>query len=331
MVRLPARATRSTGFTLLELVIVMILLGVIAGLGVASYDNFAPGNRAVSSSVQTFLESSRDQARISGHPVVVEVQYEAEYDTDRLVRRVQRPRMEAGFEPAHQRREGVMPDGAAVLGASGRYGAALDLRAGGNATVGDGESLPDTRNGYVLEFHFLDEGSGGARLFEWDNLVEIRTGRGGDLVASVRAGEGEYFSDVRVDVPPGLLEPGRWHLLQLRVEDAQAEVRIDGTVAVVQAIPPVFGSPEGPPRFGDPDDAFHGLVDEFTFRARAVENGPELRSGIRIRLGSERLVFDRHGRLDATVHGSGVPVEMQEFDETFDSFVVGRFTEEVMP
>lgn len=331
MLRLPARGPRNTGFTLMELIVVMVLLGIIAGLGVASYDRFDPGNRAVLSSAQTFLESSRDQARVSGHPVTIEVRQDGIDGSDRLLRWVQRTSLEATFEPIRQAREGVIPEGAAAMGALGRFGAALDLREGGLASIGDGRSIPDTSHGYVLEFHYLDLGAGEALLFEWDDLISIRTGPAGDLVLQVNAGEGQYFSDARIDVPPGSLEPERWHLVQVRVQDASVQVKIDGRQLVVESIPPEFGRPSESPRFGDPDDTFQGLIDEFVFRTRVRENGPEFRGGIRALFGVPQIVLDRHGLLDSAVHQAGVPVELQEFDETFASFVVGRFTEEVQP
>ena len=98
-----------------------------------------------------------------------------------------------------------------------------------------------------------------------------------------------------------------------------------------ESIPPEFGRPSESPRFGDPDDTFQGLIDEFVFRTRVRENGPEFRGGIRALFGVPQIVLDRHGLLDSAVHQAGVPVELQEFDETFASFVVGRFTEEVQP
>ena len=322
---------RASGFTLLEMVVVMILLGIIAGIGVATYDRFDPGNRGALSSVQTFLETSRDQARVSGHPVVVEVQAGDETGGDRLRRRVQRAQLEATFEPARQTREGVQLNGAAHLGTRGRFGAALDLRDGGTASLGGGEEIPRTRDGYALELHFLDEGEGDAVLFEWSDLIEVRTGQAGDLVLQVRVGEGEFFQDARIDVPPGHLPPGEWHKLAVRVADGTVEVHLDGRLVLRDDVPPEIGTPSGAPRFGDPDDTFRGLIDEFTFRSRVTENGPQLRADFRVLLGVPQLVFDRYGLLDPAVHASGVPVELTEFDEVFASFVVGRFTEEVQP
>jgi len=322
---------RDAGFTLLELIVVMVLLGIIAGIGVASYDRFDPGNRGALNSVQTFLETSRDQARVSGHDVLVEVQRGSVEEGERLVRRVQRARLEATFEEGRFARGAVQLQGNARLGAAGRYGAALDLRDGGSATLGDGDSVPQTTDGWAMELHFLDESGGGAVLFDWQDLIEVRTGRGGDLVLQVRVGEGDYFQDARIDVPPGMLTPGSWHKLALLVADGRVEVTIDGRLALVETVPPEIGTPVGAPRFGDVDGEFRGLIDEFTFRSRTVENGPKLRPDVRVLLGTPRLRFDRYGLLDADEHPTGVPVELTEFEEVFAAFVVGRFTEEVTP
>ena len=57
------RRSPAAGFTLAELMLVMVLLGVVIGLGVATVDRADPGARGLQKSVEAFVQSARDRAR----------------------------------------------------------------------------------------------------------------------------------------------------------------------------------------------------------------------------------------------------------------------------
>jgi len=133
-------------FTLLELMLVIILIGVIAGLGVAGFDRIDPGYQALESSLTSFLESSRDRARSSGYPVVLELRAASEERPARLLRASFRPVLEASFEKAYRNREAIEVRGDASLDEPGRFGAGVDLEAGGEAMFA-GRGLPDLHQG----------------------------------------------------------------------------------------------------------------------------------------------------------------------------------------
>jgi prepilin-type N-terminal cleavage/methylation domain-containing protein len=185
-----ARCERSRGFTLLEMMVVMILLGVVAGLGFAGFDKMDPGSRGLQVSLETFLEASRDRARGSGQEVRLRLLPADEEHGARVARMVFQPALEAGFEPQFAAREGVALEGGARLGEPGRCGGGLDLREGGRAVIVGRGGRVEMRNGFSIEFDFLAPEAAAGELCAWEGLLELAFRRGGGLGARLRAVDG---------------------------------------------------------------------------------------------------------------------------------------------
>lgn len=319
------------GYTLLEMLFVMVLLGIIMGIGVAGFDRMDPGYQGLQSTVETFLESSRDRARTSGHSVVVQQEILAEDPPVILLKRfVFRRSLEVTFEPAFRGREGVSASGAAALDKAGRFGTGIDLREGGSV-IAEGRGLPNLELGFSLDLDLEAHDANGGELLHWEGLLDLRTRKNGVLAVSLRAGNGgdELLQDVLLESPNGVLIPNRWQHIKIVAADGFAEIFVDGNSVVKQEIPPVLGSPRSGVRFGEDGKGWRGRLDEFTIWARLVEAGPELPSDIDLTLGSPKVHFDRHGTLDPAFHEAGLSVRLDAFGEEIASFIIGRFTQEV--
>ncbi len=325
-----SRFPRATGFTLMEMMVVMILLGVIAGLGFAGFDRMDPGSRGLQIALENFIEGSRGRARASGQDVrVVVLPPPTQKDGARLARYVFRAALEAGFEPAFAAGERILAEGGARLGAPGRCGAGLDLLDGGTAAWEGSGGRPEVGHGFALEMDLLHAGGDGGRVCEWLGLIEIGGRRGAGLLVRLRAGEAEFMSWVQLEVPPHFLRSGRWQHLRVAAADGQARVWVDGELAAQDAIGPEVGTPTGSLRFGAVDNGFRGKVDEVLFWSRVREDGPEVPAEMQVVLvGAPVLHFDRDGLLDAAAHPDGVRVAILEGPDEIGAFTVGRFTQE---
>lgn len=325
-----AGAERSRGFTLLEMMVVMILLGIVAGLGFAGFDRMDPGSRGLQVSLETFLEASRDRARGSGREVRVRIRPADTERGARVVRAVFQSALEAGFEPQFAARERVALEGGVKLGAPGRCGGGLDLAEGGRAVLEGRGGQVDASRGFSLEFDFLQPEVSVGTLFDWEGSCTLEFRRGGGLGARLRAGDGEFFAWVQLEAEPEALRPGRWQRLRFTAADGRARLWLDGALAAEDAIGPVLGAPSGPLAFGSEESGFRGRVDEVVLWTRVIEEGAEIPELLDLALGAPEIVFDRFGRLDADAHADGVPVRLLDGAEELGGFVVGRFAQEAL-
>lgn len=325
-----ARADRRSGFTLLEMMVVMILLGIVAGLGFAGFDRMDPGSRGLQVAVETFLEASRDRARGSGQEVRVRLLPAEPERGARLVRALFQPALEASFEPQFAARERVALEGGAKAGEPGRCGGGLDLAEGGRAVLEGRGGAVDAAQGFSFECEVLQPELKAGTLLEWEGLLELGYRRGGGLGVRLRAGDGENFAWVQIEAPPEAMRVGRWQRLRLEAASGRMRLWLDGELAAADAIGPVLGAPTAPLAFGSAENGFRGRVDEAVLRTRILEEGAEVPETLELALGAEELVFDRHGRLDAVAHPEGVTVRLLDGAEEVGGFVVGRFTQEAL-
>lgn len=309
----------------------MILVGILLGIGMASVDRVDPGARGLQTSVGAFVQSTRDRARSSGQPVVLELQLAEEGSPARLVRYVFRRRLEANFEPAYAASENVQIVAPAALGKSGRIGAGLDLVQGGGATIeGRGGSL-NSPDGLQFEFDFRADELEASKLFEWKDLATIELLRDGSLKFSAVYGDGTTWNQQELSSDPGVVLKGRWHHLRALAIDGRMEIIVDGKPVGDKEAVGMLASTKRPPYLGDPDGRFQGAIDEFVVWGRAMEAGPSLTSEQDMVLGALRVVFDRFGRLDPSIHEEPVEVRISNRGNEVGAFRIGIFTEEVAP
>ena len=63
--------------------VVMVLIGIVAGVGMSGFDRIEPGRSSMQAAVENFIESSRDRARASNQNVVVSLRPETEQEPAR--------------------------------------------------------------------------------------------------------------------------------------------------------------------------------------------------------------------------------------------------------
>lgn len=324
-------SSRGRGFTLLEMMLVMLLLGIVAGLGFAGLDRVDPGHRGLQVTLVQFLAQSRERARTSGHPVRVDLAAETAERGARLERRVFAAAMEATFEPGFREREGVETHGDAALGGVGRFGAGLAVGPGGGAVVLGRGGGPRTRDGVAVELEFLNPDGARGDLLAWEGLLEVSWVRSGMRVR-VRSGGDQGMAWVEAPIGVQDLRFGRWQHLEVVAADGRLSVALDGATVAEAEIGPWLGEPTAPLRLGGSDDSTHSfLADELVVATRRVERGPELPELVRLDFPADGLVFDADGLLDRVRHPEPVELRLHEGDDLLLAFRVGRFTEEALP
>lgn len=312
------------GYTLLELLIVMFVLGILIGSAMLLAGRLDPGPAGLHAAASAFFESSRDRARASGRPVVIEIEPEAG-GLGRLRRLVFRVAREASFESGSEARDGLQASaGGAMVGQRpGRFGAALALDGGSVAVAGRGGRIA-VADGFGVELQVWPEGERSSLLLRWPALLDLRLGRDGALRVRLELAEG---GAIDLATLAGALAPRRWHHLAVDAADGLVSLRVDGRLAASDSYGAALAEPAGDPLLGDPDGAFTGLIDELAIWTRVVERGPELREEANLMMSAPRVVFGPDGLLDPAL-GAAVRVELIDRDEPVEAFLVGRFAEE---
>lgn len=319
------------GFTLAELMLVMVLVGVLLGIGVAGVDRVDPGARGLQASVEAFVKSTRDRARSTGQPVVMAFVPASDEAPAQLVRYVFRQRLEANFEPAFSEREGVQIVAPASLGKPGRIGAGLDLSQGGGATlIGRGGRFRSPA-GLQVEFDFRADELDGGKMLAWKDLATVELQRDGSLRWKVVYQADNTTTELELASEAGLVRKGRWHHLRAIALDGQMQLYLDGELLGEREATGALPATNAAPYLGDPDGRFTGAIDEFVVWGRVRESGPTLNDEQDMFVGALELVFDRFGRLDPSVHEEPVDMRISTRGTEVGAFRVGVFTEEVQP
>jgi prepilin-type N-terminal cleavage/methylation domain-containing protein len=319
-----------SAFTLAELMLVLVILGVIMGMGLSGADRMDPGGRGLQRMVQSFVQSSRDRARSTGQNVVLRFEQNGEEDPGRFARLVYRRKLEANFEVAFEEREQVQLAGPAGLGKVGRFGAGLDLTQGGIATlVGKGGTF-HSPHGLMMEFDFKLDELANCKIAEWSKLLELNLRSNGSLQWVVSWGDGVSYQEQSLATTAGAISPGRWHHLRAVAAAGKMALILNGKLLAEVEVAGLQPPADGALSIGDPDGRYAGWFDEVQVWGLAREQGPELSDDQLTFMGATEVVFDRHGRLDPKTHTEAVPVRISVLGEEIGAFQIGVFTEEPM-
>lgn len=307
--------------------VVMVMIGVVAGIGMAGFDRIEPGRSSFQASIENFIESSRDRARASNQSVIISVKESTDQLPARWQRMVFRQVFEASFESMASSREGIAIQGQAQLQVAGRFGACLDLSEGGVGVVA-GRGNPHLSDGFVIDLDCYPTDVKSGKILQWPGVVTIEQGINGVLSAKIRAGDGEFFSNTVLESPAATLRANRWQHLRLVAADGQSELYVNGKSVAKVNLPRYLSSAQDAPAFGDADYPWHGKIDEFSVQSRQIELGPQVPDDLQIGLSTKEITFNRFGVL-AKQHSDPVMVSVKSFSESLAEFVVGRFSQEV--
>ena len=326
------------GFTIAELLLVMVVLGVIVGISLGGLDRMDPGTRGFQKTMGTFLLSSRDRARVTGLPVVLSLDPETEERNARLQRWVYRPVREATFEVASRERENLFLVDPAILCQRGRVGAGLDLRLGGGVQVEGRAGVLASQQGLRLVFDVRPAEKSSGVLVDWKDLLQVKLRSDGSLQVFVMGGDGTRFSRQTVETASRTVVFGQWNHVAVMAQPA-FDSKLPGILSIDLGGQRVTQSPflgqlpevEATPYLGDTNGRFRGEMDEFSVWVRTQEVGPVLPGDAELLMPVAEIHFDRFGRLDMNRHPQPIPVGIAQVGELQEEFLIGRFSQEGMP
>lgn len=314
----------------MELLLVMVLIGILLGVGGLAIQRMDPGARGFQDTLLAFLESSRDRARASGHPVMLELSLPNEdfSDPGGFSRFVYRPILEATFEQESQRRQGLQLIPPAELGGAGRFGEALDLSDGGTVVVEGRGGQIRTPYGVDMEVHLYSRDGVACQLARWEDFLELSRRQDGSVRLRLHLGQDQDATSLLLDSPAAVLLPERWQHFRFRAAAGRLQIWVNGRAVAEAAYEGPLAEPKGFLELGDPEGRFRGRIDELVLWGRTREPGPPLQEELLVDVQPFQIWFDRFGMLDTQRHPAPIPVEILENGEVVTSFTIGRFAEE---
>lgn len=330
-----AQSTRAGGFTLLELMVTLVLMGVVLGAGIGAITSFDPSRHAARGVVMNTLRQARNEAIAFG--AAARVEFDPGASTMRSI----------GFRVAGTWRfEGGDVAGSAGLPATvhgledgrvhqdGFIGDALDLARGAPRARVEidltGDPIHTLRRGFRVSFAVRPE-PGGAEgmLLDYGGVLGIEAVRGGAIdVRLATSGTDEYGraregERIRLLSPAGVLRGGRWAQVELRYDRERVSLHVNG-VAVAERLDtrPVWQS-DGRLTIGGGRRAFQGRIDDLVLSVVRVEQAVPM-PGSTLLTASEPfdVRFDETGQLDAMHHAGPVVIGLEFGDGRQESVEV---------
>jgi len=325
------------GFTLLELLLVIGIIGVLAGIGLGMFATFDPGRRAAVGLVQNVLRQAHQTAIARRAPAVVRFDPEG----GALVAEALEVAGTWHFEsPALEGGRGI--DAVArgfpgdPLTDRGYTGRALDFEQGGRTAEVRidlaQDPLLDPRRGFNLEVALRPARLAAAKVVDLGGVVQLllRADGGVDGRITTRRidelGREVAGPPVTVRSAPAALRPGRWTRVALGYDRRELTLHADGVPLGVRAEERELWDPKGPLSLGNPGGGWSGALDQLVLATVRASEAFVLPTGVSIDPSAPRLVrFLAGGSLDPALHAERVSIALVFDDGSRDLVVVNPF------
>lgn len=330
----PWRAQSRAGFTLLELLMVTVILGLLFGIGLGVVSSLDLGRRAALSSVQSVVRSARNSAVARAAPARVLID---------------------------QATGSIRAEGQAIVGTwhfegGGDFGA-LDqpFENRGGRTIEDGYigralafagaptgstcALPvasdpgfDLGLGFTLDVALNLEEDGGGRALNLGNVVGLEVTSEGILrgwivpTAFDKTGTAIPGGRAIAESEPGGVARGRWVRARLTYDRELLRVFADGVeLGRAQEVGPVW-KPEGPLWICDPKTGFPGTIDELSVLAVTASSDLKLPDTVTFAADAPpEIRFAAGGGLDREYHPQPVAFHLVYQDGAERELRVGLY------
>ena len=313
---------RGRGFTLVELLLVMTLIGIVLGVGLGSFASFDPGRGAARGLVANALRQTRNTAIERGAPARILI------DRERKAVRSEAFTVAGTWRFEDQSLAGARGvDGIAdgfpgpFLSEEGYVGKALDLDLGprGARVQIDLSSDPifDLGSGFRLSVMLRPVSFVNADVVDLGKVVRVKAQSDGSVTFELttqreddlgRPVKGETIS---LRSGGGVLEPGHWTAIELRYDRRRVVALADGVpVAEREETRPIWGL-EGALVLGGGRQRFPGRVDDVVLSVITVGDEVILpKSAEFLASGPTEVRFDESGALDPVFHAGPVGIEL---------------------
>lgn len=305
------------GFTLLELIIVMMILSTLFGVGVGAFRSLTNPDQQARQQIGDALHSARLFARSEGAAAQVLVSPEQQTVSVWGLRRIGDWHFETadGFGwPKALLHEGSTieaksgPDGLSGLGAC------LRLVDNELLTLQDPPPSFDSAHGFGLDV--LVAPSPGYRpltIWERPGVWAVQLNQDDELQVQLWLADGaDKTSELRVTVPEVHLPGGRFTRLQVTFDGRALEVAVDGVRhpqdLLFEEAATLARNPRVSQGTGRPPTHFRGLFDELHLSAVVRARVEELPAEVTLEGERQLIHLDAHGRLDPLWHNG--PVEI---------------------
>jgi prepilin-type N-terminal cleavage/methylation domain-containing protein len=307
----------AAGFTLVELLMVMGLIGVLLGTGLGLLAGLSPGKRAVAGLIEETLRMSQRSAAVLGTPARVELRGEE------IQAQVMRPVGTWHFENQSlmgaQQLEAVwLGAGEAPFVSNGFEGHGFDLQAGAPGILEISlASDPgfDWSDGFSIRCAL--------RVEDWQDSILLQLGQGmlvalsshGALGVEFRtaaideAGNESRGSKVSAQTEPGVMIPGRWKRVEIAYDRHSLRILVDGIERVRRTEQARVWIGEPSIIVSNRTRPFPGVLDRLVFHVQQVLPVKPLPGGARFLDSSPReIIFAPGGGLDPLWHAGEVQI-----------------------
>ncbi|WP_145196675.1 LamG-like jellyroll fold domain-containing protein [Planctomycetes bacterium Poly30] len=326
-----------SGFTLLELLLVMTLLGTILGVGLGAFASFDPGRRAARGLVANALRQARNEAiahrapaRVLFDPATRTITSEGTAVAGTW--RFETPAMEGarGISGLAQGFPGT------PLTDDGFVGKALDMDVGGRGAkvVFDLSSEPlfRVRRGFRLSCALRPKTLEAAQILDFGGVVEMSSFEDGSIGFSVvtrrvdELGRSIPGETINVRTSPGAIEAGRWSQVEVRYDGAWLSALSDGVPVAMRAETRELWDVEKPLVIGGGRSGYDGQIDDLVILVAREGETFILPSSVEFDAREPFEVrFDEGGGLDPIAHARPVEIGLKFDDGTSDGLVVQVF------
>ena len=327
--------TGRTGFTLLELVLVMFILALILGGGLGLFAALDLGQRQAAGVVRNALRSAQNTAIARSAPARVRIDRES----GALVAEAMLVIGTYHFESRALR--GYGPEGVAdpeLFSDDGYMGAALRPAGAHGASAEiplEGDPAFDFTLGFALECAVQWDGTGGGRVLAVGHVeppvIALELGHEGALRARFRvlAGAGvqaKSGGQVILETDPGVIAAGRWTRVQMRYDRDTFELLVDGVVVESAGESSFVDRVDGPLVLTDRSHPFPGKIDALVISAMIADAPVFLPEHVRFSGDTpERVEFGPGGGLDRAAHADPPRIVLEYVDGTRQTITVGFY------
>jgi len=316
--RAPSEAGAREGFTLLELLLVMGLIGIITGVGLGLFAGFDPGRRAAVGLVQNVLRSAQQSAVARRAPALVHF----DRATGTLIAEALEVAGTWHFEsmdlPGARGLDGLAFDfPGEVLAEDGFTGQALDFGRGGRRPRVEVDvsvdSLLNPRRGFQLDVALRPAANMGARVVDLGGVVQLSVRGDGGVDARIlteridELGRPVVGPPVTLRSAPGVLRLGRWTRVSLVYDRRELVLSADGVPLAATGEERALWALVGPLVLGDATQRWPGAMDQLVLSTVTASEEYTLPSTVTFDERTPTLVrFLAGGSLDPALHAGPV-------------------------